>query len=542
MDTHMLALSTRIRNQPNWTKDRILPEKRRLWHKWGKGSGLCNDEVAFVLDELEYYAGICKPEHGMEVGCFDMIWTSDILVDKELCNKLAGQFEAFKQRRDNRKYVRWHCYWQDVTTLCVVCPSSNMLDFNRTRIHEDMQLRSPEDALKYVGCGKRPESTKEWEKLYARQGSSVSISWGFMNALSSWRTQSVLPSEVYVDAAGNARFMTYINNIHPIKHKQLYTTIERALTAVIPLFEELLTDMVYPLRLRIFEDISNGIDVRPRVPEINKISDTFIKKYSEWYHKTKFVPLPSGKFTMPKRPSYPFSLRRQRLQVVVGSTEYIVPPTRSNTGDVAIIALNYTFKVPNERIIAAAACYYKMENISSAKQGVSLHYCEDTWGHYHDHENDMFSDGQGDEHLLDLQNDTADRTFIDTSLAPSCSLGKQNIKEGTCLCFSALYDSNQLEVELVDLAKQGIIKDLAFYLVDPSVRRISTEIVPPQQTNWWMDEIFSLPFFQKIPWLIVERIKYYISNDDGFYADRLVRDSICTDSDGEYEAIICGGL
>jgi hypothetical protein len=43
--------------------------------------------------------------------------------------------------------------------------------------------------------------------------------------------------------------------------------------------------------------------------------------------------------------------------------------------------------------------------------------------------------------------------------------------------------------KLADPTKNGHRKILALFLVDPGIRIISTANVPPQQKDWWFDEI-----------------------------------------------------
>ncbi|KAJ2117421.1 hypothetical protein IW146_000744 [Coemansia sp. RSA 922] len=58
----------------------------------------------------------------------------------------------------------------------------------------------------------------------------------------------------------------------------------------------------------------------------------------------------------------------------------------------------------------------------------------------------------------------------------------------------------------VDATKPGHCKMLTFYFVDPSTRIPSTEIVPPQQVEWWSEEVRSCEPFRSLPLLIVDKI------------------------------------
>ncbi|KAJ2846462.1 hypothetical protein GGI22_006240 [Coemansia erecta] len=87
MDAGMLKFSVTIRSEENW----IDTEKRLEWHKLGKEMGLCNEEITFVLNELEYYVRISKPESDIHVGFYDMIWISERLLEDDLRPQLYYQ-------------------------------------------------------------------------------------------------------------------------------------------------------------------------------------------------------------------------------------------------------------------------------------------------------------------------------------------------------------------------------------------------------------------------------------------------------------------
>ncbi|KAJ2049478.1 hypothetical protein GGI08_005732 [Coemansia sp. S2] len=58
----------------------------------------------------------------------------------------------------------------------------------------------------------------------------------------------------------------------------------------------------------------------------------------------------------------------------------------------------------------------------------------------------------------------------------------------------------------IDATKPGHCKMLTFYFVDPSTRIPSTEIVPPQQVEWWFEEVRSCEPFRSLPLAIVDKI------------------------------------
>ena len=57
-----------------------------------------------------------------------------------------------------------------------------------------------------------------------------------------------LPSDFSVDVDGKVTLISpYINNIHPTRHKELYSIIPEILQRAIPMFERVLSDLLRPL-------------------------------------------------------------------------------------------------------------------------------------------------------------------------------------------------------------------------------------------------------------------------------------------------------
>ncbi|KAJ1783007.1 hypothetical protein LPJ59_006684, partial [Coemansia sp. RSA 2399] len=294
-------------------------------------------------------------------------------------------------------------------------------------------------------------------------------------------------------------------------HRELYATLGQVLTKATLLFEEVLTDMVCPPRLRTLKDPIYGCDVRPEVPEIASITDDFVSEYSEWYHTTKYVPTPrSGAFEMPKRPPMPLPLKDRRLQVAVDAAEYTVPPKTGNVFQLR--QLNREFNSPNERIIATAELYYGFENIMHVNQEYSVFLDIDRhmYNYEFDRMPDMVYPGFEADDGVD-HDDIESRLDIDRSLEPPRAIGSQIITDGMCVCFSSLYSSVNSDIQLVDKERPGKINVLRFYLVDPATHVVSTEMVPPQQhPEWMLEGVFGHAWFSRLPTLILNRIRQFV--------------------------------
>lgn len=66
--------------------------------------------------------------------------------------------------------------------------------------------------------------------------------------------------------------------------------------------------------------------------------------------------------------------------------------------------------------------------------------------------------------------------------------------------------------QLADPSKPGHRKLLALFLVDPHIKIISTEDVPPQQHSWWKENVAAAGVFERLPPELAEMVL----NGDGF--------------------------
>lgn len=57
-----------------------------------------------------------------------------------------------------------------------------------------------------------------------------------------------LPADVQVSADGRAVFESYINNLHPQEYAQLYQVLGQIFSKFVPMFEKVLTDLLFPIR------------------------------------------------------------------------------------------------------------------------------------------------------------------------------------------------------------------------------------------------------------------------------------------------------
>ncbi|KAJ2821899.1 hypothetical protein GGI24_004086, partial [Coemansia furcata] len=158
------------------------------------------------------------------------------------------------------------------------------------------------------------------------------------------------------------------------------------------------------------------------------------------------------------------------------------------------------------RIIATGIYFYDVVNISQC----SLKFRE-TFNANHTASND--NDCHSIQIAYDIDGDLSEkRTRI------SQELGNVDIKDGFCVVFPNTYQYKMPRITQEIASKPGHCKMLMFYFVDPATRIPSTEVVPPQQRDWWMEDVLSHEPFRSFPLLVVDsimnKIDYPISLKD----------------------------
>jgi hypothetical protein len=79
-------------------------------------------------------------------------------------------------------------------------------------------------------------------------------------------------------------------------------------------------------------------------------------------------------------------------------------------------------------------------------------------------------------------------------------------KEGRLITFPNILQHRVQPFELEDRKKPGHRKILALFLVDPNIRIISTANVPPQQRDWWSEELKSTGVLDKLATEIQDKV------------------------------------
>ncbi|PIA14487.1 hypothetical protein COEREDRAFT_47022 [Coemansia reversa NRRL 1564] len=439
-------MSGAIRAKPDWIPKMGNVVIRRRWVREAREQGLTEAEIDYVFDELAYYATLHVPESGIMLSAVERVWISDNLIDDATTQELKRYAAILEDVPEKDK--DWH-------------PNSN------------------EQVLNLVHPSLYPLIYKSSSILSKPIASPADAHTCYLSEKFCW-----LPTEFQVNDDGTVDIASYINNLHPIQHAEFYPTIATIFSKFVPMLEHVLTDLIYPSVRRVIPDPYNWFYAEEDEPRDYDASD-FDERYEEWENSRGFVDPQPNPFVAPKRQLKPISLRGRRLQAIFKMSNIQLTPERPEYegGSWHVEAM------ANERIVATGIYYYDVENITESNLGFREMVEE-----YFDYEQGDF-DGVNRAYGI-YENGR------DDSVPLIQEIGKVEAKNGRCIVFPNIYQHKVSGFKLTDPTKPGHRKILAFFFIDPTIRIPSTEIVPPQQKDWWMDSVLNSTQLSKLPQLI----------------------------------------
>ncbi|EGF80103.1 hypothetical protein BATDEDRAFT_35065 [Batrachochytrium dendrobatidis JAM81] len=262
-----------------------------------------------------------------------------------------------------------------------------------------------------------------------------------------------LPSEFRVEQDGSVTINSYINNLNPIWHRDMYKCIAKIFKCFVPMFESLFRT-IHPMFKYI--DIHNGIKgYKPpnRSDRGGMESDTQVIR-------PVYVPTLPEHFQSNYESAKPVSLRGCNLQVIVKLTNIQLTPSKPKYDEG-----NWHNEGPrNESIVATGLYYYDVENITTPK----LDFREAV------NRFDQRASGTYWKDVYDINLESPRNQYI----------GSLEVPNGRCVVYPNRYQHKEQSFELADPTQPGHCKILTFFVVNPSRRIVSTAHVAPQQPQW----------------------------------------------------------
>lgn len=398
--------------------------------------------------------------------------------------------------------------WQpehNETLLKVVQPVLYPLLFGRTRVLTDRELGLA-DSLEAVGSGQvidsvMPIPCADGNYHSSRWGGAVKMEdaayWDELSRESQW-----LPAEVDVDADGKAHITSYINNLHPVAHADVYDTVERILNEALPMFSATYNSV----------RTSQGDHVRFSVADLAKLDRACETpdlcasqggcKPENWTHGPgggeqeswfRGQPKTTEWFARTHRMSQPEPIARRQRSSYVGAHYFTTSPPWTTAKDAArtnkiqiFVTIGNILLTPekpkyetgewhveglvNERICASAIYYYDSDNITESR--LSFNAAGDSGQIRCDRDRGKCRNLYG----LPIYRGCAGN--------PSIGVGSIKSSPGRLVVFPNVFAHRVDPFELKDKRRPGYRKVVGIFLVDPKTPIISTANVPPQQLDW----------------------------------------------------------
>jgi hypothetical protein len=234
----IMRLIETITNKPDWDRMAFEPGPIARWRReMLQGTeDVTPKMIDWIINEVQWKAQKYK-KTGI-IKSFDPgVVKSDIAIPDDLRRALQDAV----QRLDDSIPLHEKYYRQDSDDKVVdlVHPSLFPLIYGRTKVLQD-QLIGIDNCLNTVGQGWTTTKPRTPFGLGQQAHNFLSYSTRFQ-----W-----LPCDVMFDSEGECRIASYINNLHPTQHRNLYQVIEKVLTRTIPVWEIVLSkNRVLPYRI-----------------------------------------------------------------------------------------------------------------------------------------------------------------------------------------------------------------------------------------------------------------------------------------------------
>ncbi|KAF4573447.1 hypothetical protein EYR36_007962 [Pleurotus pulmonarius] len=483
-DLAMSQFSYTLRMKPEWHNKYTDPETRKKWaaeaadQSWkvripggSVDTKLSTKQIRYVMDELAGYAAFRDAHNSCQVSCFERIWESSHVIDDEASAKLMQDISFL--RHPGRSMPTGSVNWLLDPYLCP-------LRYGQT------QVSTPDGPTTL----KPPRGSYYTPDHYA-------VSSHFC----------LLPSIVSISPKSDAvEFRSYINNLHPTHHANLYSSLSTLLARFIPLFEHTLTDLHRnnPLTQRISGCCKYTIWDEPEPPEHSDDEEgwaTYEREMRQW-SLNRPLQLPDVSSA-----GYRGGLESRRHKVSLAGREVkIIPSINEISLDPATpFYAGSPWKVEgmrNERITACGIYVASKENITapSLQFRMAITYP----GGF------MLGDSGATLRTWGLRDVDPCHQYIGSI---------PNLEAGFGVVFPNIYQHQFAPFRLADPTKPGHLTCVSFWLVDPDISSNgllspkvgnwksvpSTADVPPQQKEWvaeTMDEVID----RQVPMEVVERI------------------------------------
>ncbi|RXW18657.1 hypothetical protein EST38_g7193 [Candolleomyces aberdarensis] len=470
----MLQFMNSVTDKPDWVFNPEIIEKWRSETVGAPDLDMTTRMFDYCIAELQHIATHVFPQR-QDLAL--VVYNGNVVKsDSAIASSVKVALQDAVKRLENvhEKNKDWHPD-SDEMVLDLVHPSLFPLIYGRTRV-----LKIAE---KVVGLEDLVSRCGEGEALVAdatnAPAANVRKQWGHGIEPYSLKYQW-LPCEVDISGS-EARITSYINNLHPKEHADLYRVIEQVIVAAIPLWELTLAPL-YDKDYRYYKRIPcDTVEYGPLPAGLTN---------QGWNSPPRPVIQPEpGSFDAQNIANTPraidfkeiYGKQGRPLQIIVKLANIELTPEKWKYEGGSW----HVEGQQNEHICATALYYYSSDNIKSSQLAFRQFVDSDSVYYGYPYQQDQH---QFLEELFGCQN----------GMAGVQDVGKVETREGRLLTFPNILQHQVQPFELEDPMRNGHRKILALFLVDPNVRVASTAYVPSQRLDWWqeaaVDALEQLPF------------------------------------------------
>ncbi|TFK85149.1 hypothetical protein K466DRAFT_552529 [Polyporus arcularius HHB13444] len=441
------------------------------------GNALTDAQLDYIFAELKYVAGERDDKDGIHATSVPGVYQSASLISPDLRSDLVRGIAVLEDVPEEER--DWHP-GSNRQVLDLVHPSLYCFRIGKTLV------LSAEEHRRVPGTD--PLASYSLEEYLADREDFQDIEYDLGSIIS--RDFQWLPTLFEVSEAGNVEQQSYINNLHPIKHESLYPTISSVLQQFIPMFEKVLSDAASPVTKRAIE--VDPIDWYSHLSEKDYDEDGE-DAYEEWKeNRWPLIPDPPSFVPPTDEDRVHVSLKGRQIRVIVKLANIILTPENPSYSGGSW----HVEGMANENIVATGLYYYASENITESRLAFRVQVGTDR-------------------ESIDMRYQHGDHQGWDDAFGFSGDdplnqvLGYIVAEEDKCVAFPNIYQHRVEPFELADRARPGHRKILAFFLTDPFADVQSTDTVPPQQREWYLDEMERIPVLRKLPRELFDMIADY---------------------------------
>lgn len=497
------------------------PSGDHTWYPKRAKNVLDHASVEYCIEELRHKAEYFKRTSLVPtLDASYMAVKSDTLVSPQLQAALKEGFDRLQA--DQAVNPDWHPNTNE-TVQDLVHPSMYPLVYGRSRFFED-EVVGVEDAIdKWAGKG---VIIPKWIETRAQTNVRRSV-FGKNVEYSYWSDDyQWLPANVKFTEEGGVKFTSYINNLHPVKYKGIYRSLEQLIEKALPMWDQCLTQIhggwkaiaagrTEPRMIPENPDDENEELWMPKESLTSNKSKKGVGRVGNWQihnpdeegleeedaeeendedeededeedkGEPVFPPppplskIPEVKYDVTPKRTLRHKFKDTGLQIIVKMASIELTPEKPEfpAGGWHVEGMM------NEHIVGTALYYLDSENITESQ--LEFRTCTDD---YLQDEGPFENIGQDGFHWMQ----SVYGAFFGSGSGSAClqHYGSVLTPQGRMLAFPNVFHHRVSGFKLADSTRPGHRRFIALWLVDPFTRIISTANVPPQQAEWWAELTF----------------------------------------------------